>query len=70
MKPSEYTPEIVLGLYHVTGTFWVQIMEFWGIPVVSRIEFKVEADGTVGWMGIEAEPMMAVKGEKIWWKRV
>ena len=48
----------------------MQIMEFWGIPVVSRIEFKVEADGTVGWMGIEAEPMMAVKGEKIWWKRV
>lgn len=70
VNPSKYTPGMVLGLYHVTGTFWAQIMDFWGLPVVSRVEFRIEADGMASWVGIEVEPMMAVKGEKIWWRRV
>lgn len=67
---NEYSQNLVFDLRHVSGTFWMQIGSLWEIPTAARVEFRIDAQGKVRWMGVEAEALMAVRGEKIWWKRV
>ncbi|KAJ9409627.1 hypothetical protein DTO045G8_2553 [Paecilomyces variotii] len=68
VNSNEYTKDTVFGLYHITGTFWVQIADFWELNTATRVEFQLSSDGSVNLMGIEAEDVMTAKGEKIWWK--
>jgi hypothetical protein len=57
-----------MDLFHVSGTHWLQIALWWGVPHAARVEFLINPDGLVGWLGIEIEPLMAERGEKIWWR--
>ncbi|KAJ9300888.1 hypothetical protein DTO271G3_2052 [Paecilomyces variotii] len=68
VNSNEFTKDTVLYLYHITGTFWVQIDDFWELSSATRVEFQLSSDGSVNLMGIEAEDAMTAKGEKIWWR--
>lgn len=67
---NEYTKAEIMDLFHVSGTFWIQVSSIWAVPSVTRVDFKIAEDGKVALMGAVADTMMAVKGEKIWWRRV
>lgn len=68
VKYNEYTRHLVIDLFHVSGTFWIQIAAPWELPSAARVEFRVDSKGSVSWLGVEAEPLMAVYEKKIWWK--
>jgi hypothetical protein len=59
-----------MDLFHVSGTHWLQIASLWGVHHAARVEFLINPDGSVGWLGIEIELLMAERGEKIWWRRL
>lgn len=61
---------MTIDLFHITGTYWVQIAVRWGVPSAVRAEFLVSADSSAKWLGIEVEPSMAKVEEKIWWEHV
>jgi CubicO group peptidase (beta-lactamase class C family) len=54
---------------HVSGDFWVFGEESWGQPFISRAEFRLGPNGRVQQLGVEWEPAMTAKGEKIWYER-
>jgi hypothetical protein len=67
---NDYSKDLGIDLFHVSGTHWIQIALRWGVPSAARVEFLIGPDGSVGWLGIEIEPAMAEREEKIWWRHV
>ncbi|OQE20077.1 hypothetical protein PENSTE_c014G02619, partial [Penicillium steckii] len=67
---NEYSRDMTIDLFHITGTHWLQIAVRWGVPGAARVEFLVSPDSSARWLGIGIEPSMAERGEKIWWKHV
>ncbi|KAJ5752867.1 Beta-lactamase-like protein [Penicillium odoratum] len=67
---NDYSKELGIGLFHVSGTYWLQIAMRWGYPTAVRLEFQISPDGSASWLGIEIEPLMAEREEKIWWRHV
>lgn len=67
---NEYSKDMVIDLFHISGTYWIQIAVRWGVPTAARVEFLVSPDGSASWLGIEIDPLMAEQEEKIWWKHV
>ncbi|KAJ5280904.1 Beta-lactamase-like protein [Penicillium angulare] len=69
-RPNDYSKDMEWGLFHVYGTYWLQIVLWSGGLSAARIEFSIGSDGLVSRLGIEIEPAMAQKGEKIWWTHI
>lgn len=67
---NDYSKEFEIDFFHVSGTYWFQIAVRWGVPSAARVEFLISPEGSVSWLGIEIEPLMAERGEKIWWRHV
>lgn len=67
---NEYSKDMAIDLFHITGTHWLQIAVRWGVPSAARVEFLVSPDSSARWLGIGIEPSMAEREEKIWWKHV
>ncbi|KAJ5628008.1 Beta-lactamase-like protein [Penicillium lividum] len=67
---NDYSKDLEIGLFHVSGTYWLQIAMRWGYPTAVRLEFQISPDGSASWLGIEIDPLMAERGEKIWWRHV
>lgn len=70
VNPNEYSKYLPIDLFHVSGTFWVQIAKRWGVLDATRLEFRIDPNGVVSWLGIEIETVMRVHEQKIWWKRM
>jgi hypothetical protein len=66
---NEYSKDMVIDLFHISGTQWLQIAVGWGVPTATRVEFLI-SDGAARSLGIEIEPLMTERKEKIWWKHV
>ncbi|CEJ60832.1 hypothetical protein PMG11_09389 [Penicillium brasilianum] len=66
---NEYSKDMVIDLFHISGTQWLQIAVGWGVPSATRVEFMIR-DGSARWLGIEIEPLMAERKEKILWKHM
>lgn len=69
-RPNGYSKDMDWGLFHVSGTYWLQITVRSGDSSAARVEFLISPDGSASWLGIEIEPAMAERGEKIWWRHV
>lgn len=67
---NDYSRDLEIAFFHVSGTYWYEITAIWAIPSAARVEFLVNPDSSASWLGIEIEPSMAKRGEKIWWRRV
>ncbi|KGO45795.1 Beta-lactamase-like protein [Penicillium expansum] len=70
VKYNDYSKDLEIKFFHVSGTYWVQIAVRWGVPSAARVEFLIGPDGLASWLGIEIDPLMANRGEKIWWRHV
>jgi hypothetical protein len=68
VKYNQYAQYLINNLFHVSGTFWIQISTRWGASKAMRVEFRIDSKGIASWLGIEIKPLMPVR-EKIWWKR-
>ncbi|KAJ5834571.1 Beta-lactamase-like protein [Penicillium robsamsonii] len=67
---NDYSKDLEIGFFHVSGTYWLQIAVRWGLPSAARVEFRIGPDGSASWLGIEIEPSMAKREERIWWRHV
>jgi hypothetical protein len=69
-QPNDYSKDMEWGLFHVSSTYWLQITVRSGDSSAARAEFLISPDGSISRLGVEIEPAMAARGEKIWWKRM
>lgn len=69
-KYNDYSKDLEINFFHVSDTYWFQIAVRWGVPSAARVEFLIGPDSSASWLGIEIEPLMAKRGEKIWWRHV
>lgn len=67
---NDYSRDLEIAFFHVSGAYWFQIAVRWGVPSAARVEFLISPDGSAEWLGIEIDPLMADRGEKIWWRHV
>jgi hypothetical protein len=51
---------------HVSGDFWALGAEFYTMPALTKVEFRLGPDGLAQNVGVLLEPFM--KGELIWWE--
>jgi hypothetical protein len=54
-------------IMHVSGDFWALGAEFYTMPALTKVEFRLGPDGLAQNVGVLLEPFM--KGELIWWER-
>ncbi|KAL3417428.1 penicillin-binding protein [Phlyctema vagabunda] len=70
VQPNGYSKDMECGLFHVSGTYWLQITVRSGDASAARAGFSIDPDGSISSLGVEIEPVMAAQGESIWWRRV
>ncbi|KAL2815856.1 putative penicillin-binding protein [Aspergillus cavernicola] len=67
---AAFASELELDIFHVTGTYWTLVFWFAGRGDAARVEFRISPGGGVSEVGVDFEPGMKVRGEKIWLTRV
>ncbi|KAL4929157.1 beta-lactamase/transpeptidase-like protein [Aspergillus undulatus] len=58
--------DLVFDFIHVTGTYWVLVMELGGMADAIRVEFRIGPEGAVREVGVEFEGAMREDAGKIW----
>ncbi|KAF9894292.1 hypothetical protein FE257_007795 [Aspergillus nanangensis] len=69
-QPIQLPSPLMLNFFHITDTFWTLIASVGGVDTAWRVEFRLARQGTISHIGIEIDPAMASKGEKIWWEHM
>lgn len=69
LEPAIKDIVLILEFQHVTGDFWVLKYSWYGQVRIMRAKFSISPEGTVSEVGIEIEPLMVPKGQKIWWQK-